>query len=95
MEEKAPIAGQETAENETRKPTYEELMNAYVQVRQQNEQLINQIRQTNGVEKRLYFLFEVLKHAELFGDFAIECVNEVRDIMTLPKNEPETSAEEK
>jgi len=88
MEEKARTDGQQAQENEEKKAlTYEELMNVAMQLQQQNQQLQQQIRQTNGVEKRLFYLFEIVKYADKFGDFAIECVDEIKDIMTLPKEE--------
>ncbi len=94
MEEKVRTDGQQTTENEEKKLSYDELMNVAVQLQQQNQQLQNQLRQTNGIEKRLYFLFEVLKNAELFGDFAKECVEEVKAILIIPKEETNQPAQE-
>ena len=95
MEEKARTDGQQTAENEEKRMSYEDLMNVAVQLQQQNQQLQNQIRQTNGIEKRLFYLFEVLKYADLFGDFTKDCVDEIKDILIIPKETEEPAQEGK
>lgn len=96
MEEKAPIAGQGTGtEREDNKMSYEDLMNFAVQLQQQNQQLQIQLRQNSGIEKRLYYLFEVVKYADYFGDFAKECVEEVKEILELPKDDKEDKPEPK
>lgn len=95
MEEKARTDGQQTAENEEKRMSYEDLMNVAVQLQQQNQQLQNQIRQTNGIEKRLFYLFEVLKYADQFGDFTKDCVDEIKDILIIPKETEEPVQEGK
>jgi len=60
-------------------------MNVAMQLQQQNQQLQNQLRQNAGVEKRLYYLFEILKYADMFGDYAVGVVDEIKDIMTIPE----------
>ena len=93
MEEKALTGGQETT-TENEKMSYDDLMNVAVQLQQQNQQLQNQLRQSMLVEKRLYYLFEVIKYADLFGDFATECVNEVKELLDIPEQEEKKSEQD-
>ena len=103
MEENtATTNGQTNSQNET-KLSYDDLMNIARQQKQQLNQLgeeysklLEQLQQVNGIEKRLYFLFEVVKCDKFREDFIKVCMDEIENILTIPeqKDQKEESKEE-
>lgn len=90
-ENKVTTNGQQDSQNE-QKISYEDLMNIARQQRQQLDKLgeeysklLEQVNQINGIEKRLYFLFEVIKCDKFNKDFVDKCIEEVESIITLPE----------
>ena len=69
------------------KLTYEQLNDACQQLFQQNQRLIQRLKE-NNIEvmfKRLDYLFKVLEHSALFSDpyFVSACADEIKDAITV------------
>lgn len=77
--------------------SYDQLNEACSQLYQQNQKLINQIKQMNmtNMFKRLDYLFMVLKYESAIkdADFVGNCVNEIKDALTVPE-QPEEKGQE-
>lgn len=98
-EVKLEAQASESAGQEQKKLSYEELNNACMQLYQQNQQLLKQVKQLHlGVMlKRMDYLFEVLDKASLFDDeFVKSCVNELKEALAAkPTEEKSDTVEEK
>ena len=72
--------------NDAKKMSYEELEATAKELFTTCSNLQNQLKELNmfNAFKRLEYLFKVVEHVELFGDFGKKCVEEVKEIMTLP-----------
>jgi len=100
MEEKALTGGQKDQKTEQPKQkqiSYEDLRHIAAQLKQQNDELIRQnqelvvqLNNAGNVERRLYYLFEVLKYNSCFDeDWIKSIVNEIKDIITIPEQKEE------
>lgn len=89
------VKNAEKEEPKQQKYTYEELNNICIQLSQQNQELIMQLRQANQVNmfKRLDYLFKVVEIANSIGtwhfndDFIQKCIEEIQEAMTIPTEE--------
>lgn len=96
------MTGKEVKKEETKKISYEDLQKAAGQLYQQNQQLIakckqyeEQMQRLNNVEVRLHYLFEVLDKGSYFdNDFIDNCVNEIKEIMTIKEESEEEEKKE-
>lgn len=77
--------------------SYEELNNTCMQLYQQNQNMLRQLRQLDmsNMFKRLDYLFMVLKYESVIKDaeFINNCVEEIKEAITVPKEEPASSQE--
>ena len=75
------------------KMSYEQLENIAHQLSNQAKQLYAKLQEANMVNmfKRLDYLFKVVENAHAFNEeFVTKCVDEIEDVMTVPKAEEET-----
>lgn len=92
MEEKKNINVAETAQNEPKKLSYEELEKIALNLQEQCQKLYtqNQEMQVGMMFKRLDYLFKVLKYYSLLEtDFVKKCAKEIQELLTVdtPNNE--------
>nr|DAI58594.1 MAG TPA: hypothetical protein [Crassvirales sp.] len=83
----------EDNKEEVKEPTYEQLKEAVTQLQQDNGVLYAKLQQlgTTTIFKRLDYLFKVIENETSFEkNFVDKCVNEVVEIMTPAKEEPQT-----
>lgn len=84
-------------ENTPKKYSYDELNNICNQLMQQNQNLLKQLQNMNigNMFRRLDYLFKVVEYGNAFNDadFVGACVDEIKDLITIPKQE-ETKEEE-
>lgn len=103
-EKKAKTVTMDTApknSEEPKKVPYETLQNAAIQLKRQNDSLMEliekykqELQRINNVETRLHFLFEVLNKGSYFdNDFIDKCVDEIKEILTIPESEEEQPEE--
>jgi len=89
--------GAQAAGQEGRKaPTYEELNNYCLQLHEQNQALIREVRQRDAgnLFKRLDYLFMVLSHKDSFGmEFTEACAAEIEHAITGPTEEELAAAQ--
>ena len=86
MEEKKNINVVETAQNEPKKLSYEELENIAVSLQEQCQKLYSQVQemQVGMMFKRLDYLFKVLKYYSLLEtDFVRKCAKEIQELLTV------------
>ena len=77
--------------------TYDELKNVAGQLQQQNKFLIEQLQKNEyaDLHKRIEYLFKVIEYGLSFSDpFVADCVKEIEDILTVPKEDKQPEAEE-
>lgn len=83
----------EDTKEEVKEPTYEQLKEAVTRLQQDNGVLYAKLQQlgTTTIFKRLDYLFKVIENETSFEkNFVDKCVNEVVEIMTPAKEEPQT-----
>ncbi len=83
----------EDSKEEVQEPTYEQLKEAVTRLQQDNGVLYAKLQQlgTTTIFKRLDYLFKVIENETSFEkNFVDKCVNEVVEIMTPAKEEPQT-----
>jgi hypothetical protein len=86
MEEKKNINVVETAQNEPKKLSYEELEKIALNLQEQCQKLYaqNQEMQVGMMFKRLDYLFKVLKYYSLLEtDFVRKCAKEIQELLTV------------
>ena len=89
MEEKKNL-NPEKGEAKSQKLTYEQLNDACGQLYQQNQNLVKQLQQAEGMlmTKRLDYLFKIVEYSKAFDpDFVKECVDEIEEALKV--NNPE------
>lgn len=79
-------------------PTKKQLMDYVSQLQNQNQQLIQRVRELDNfvMFKRCDYLFEVMKNANMFPeDFVKKCAGEIMTFLTIPERpeQPEAPAE--
>ena len=77
--------------------TYDELKNVAGQLQQQNKFLIEQLQKNDyaDLHKRIEYLFKVVQYELSFSDqFVADCVKEIEDILTVPKEDKQPEIEE-
>lgn len=77
--------------------TYDELKNIAGQLQQQNKFLIEQLQKNEyaDLHKRIEYLFKVVQYDSSFSDqFVADCVKEIEDILTIPKEDKQPEVEE-
>lgn len=87
----------ETPQKDPKKLTYDELENIAQQLSNQNRELYMKVQELNAENmfKRLDYLFKVVENEISFPQtFINNCVEEIQDMMTLPKEEKEEKEEE-
>lgn len=92
MEEKKNINVVETAQNEPKKLSYEELEKIALNLQEQCQKLYaqNQEMQVGMMFKRLDYLFKVLKYYSLLEtDFVRKCAKEIQELLTVDSNNEE------
>ena len=104
MEEKEVItSGQEKNDGqEGRKLTYNELMGVINQLKQysqdltrQNEALEAELRQRDGVDARMFYLFKILENRAAFEtEFVINVTDEIVEIMNGMREAVEKTPDE-
>lgn len=80
-----------------KKLSYDELENIAQQLSNQNRELYMKVQELNAENmfKRLDYLFKVVENEIAFPPaFINNCVEEIQDMMTLPKEEKEEKEEE-
>lgn len=85
------------AENNKFKEQFPKLKNYVDQLQQQNKILIEQFQKNENADfhKRVEYLFKVIEHRLSFSDpFIADCVKEIEDILTVPKEDKQPEAEE-
>lgn len=85
-----PSADQSSGQNGQRKATYEELNNYCVQLHEQNQALIQEVRKRDmaNLLSRLNYLFMVLANKDSFSeDFVKACAAEIEHAITGPTEE--------
>lgn len=101
MEEKknkvVKMEGKNAKNEKQQKLTYEQLNQACQELFQQNQRLVQQLREANMVNffKRLDYLFKVVEFASTFkdGEFVNTCIDEIKDSMIV-REEPEEEKKE-
>ena len=91
MEEKKRKNDPEKQEEKVQKLSYEKLNEACSQLYQQNQNLVRQLQQAEGMlmTKRLDYLFKIVEYSGAFdADFVQECVKEIEDILKASGPEP-------
>ena len=83
----------EMKDNNSQKLTYEQL-NAYcMEMFQENQRLVQQIRQLQATTayKRLDYLFKVLEFSSIIKDaeFINDCIDEIKDAIVIPEESSE------
>lgn len=84
-------------ENKSKKLSYEELENVAHQLSEQSRQLYAQLQEVNrsNLFTRLEYLFKVVENAPSFSEeFSRACVDEIQELMTIPKDEVEEESNE-
>lgn len=84
-------------ENKPKKLSYEELENIAHQLSEQSRQLYTQLQQADKTNlfTRLEYLFKVVENAPSFPEeFSRACVDEIQDLMTIPRDEVEGESDE-
>ena len=92
MEEKKNINVVETAQNEPKKLSYEELEKIALNLQEQCQKLYaqNQEMQVGMMFKRLDYLFKVLKYYSLLEtNFVKKCAKEIQELLTVENNNNE------
>jgi hypothetical protein len=88
---------QDNNENE-QKLSYEQLNKVCGELSQQNQYLIKQLQQVNltNMFRRLDYLFLVLKYSTVIkdADFINDCIDEIKEAMTIEKKPEEGAKEE-
>ena len=84
---------------QAKKYSYEELNNICHQLSQENEALVNRLRDTtiNNVFRRLDYLLAIVNNEDKFSkypEFIERCKKEVVDLITIPEPKEEESKEE-
>ena len=82
----------EMSAKDPKKLSYEELENSAQQLSNQNRELYMKVQELNAENmfKRLDYLFKVVENEIAFPPtFMNNCVKEIQDMMTLPKEEKE------
>lgn len=82
----------ETPEKDPKKLSYDELENIAQQLSNQNRELYMKVQELNAENmfKRLDYLFKVVENEIAFPQaFINNCVEEIQDMITLPKEEKE------
>lgn len=78
------------AKGAPKKLSYEELNNYCMEVFQENQRLMQQLKQlyTANAYKRLDYLFKVLEFAPVIkdADFINSCIEEIKDAIAIPDN---------
>ena len=87
------------AEEKQQRLSYEQLNDVCSQLYQQNQQLSRQVQQLNmsNMFKRLDYLFQVLNYSSIINDpdFIGDCVSEIKEAMTVRKEEEAKEEEPK
>lgn len=87
-----------TAKNEAKKYTYEELNNICNQLFQQNKNLVSQLQQLNmgNVFRRLDYLFKVVEYSSAFNDaeFVGSCIEEIKSLIAIPDEKENKESEQ-
>lgn len=81
---------QTNAAEQPAKMSYEQLENIAHQLSEQAKQMYKKLQEANlnNMFQRLNYLFKVIENSNKFPeDFVNNCINEVVDMMTLPKEE--------
>ena len=88
MEEKKNVKNLKTIKK--KQYTYEELNGICSELFQQNQNLMQQLRQQNmaNMFKRLDYLFQVLHYASVFKDeeFVANCAEEIKNALTISED---------
>ena len=74
----------------TEKMSYEQLNNVAHQLSEQSKVLYQKLQEANmnNMFKRLDYLFKVVEYSKNFSvEFVVSCIEEIEQIMTLPKEE--------
>ena len=82
---------------EKKELTCDELKNVAGQLQQQNKFLIEQLQKNEyaDLHKRIEYLFKVIQYELSFSDpFVADCVKEIEDILTVPKEDKQSEVEE-
>ena len=83
---------EEKVVNTANKISYEDLERLNHQLSEQARSMYRRIKEleNTNILSRLSFLFKVVEFEDSFSfDFVTECVNEIMDIMRIPKDEEE------
>ena len=79
--------------NKEQKLSYDQLNAACGQLYQQNQRLVQELRQANltNMFKRLDYLFMVLNYSTIIkdSDFVNSCIDEIKDALTIRKEDKE------
>lgn len=97
------ITNQDNNETPNKKPTFEELYAAYMDLANKYQRVVQQLQQANRMLQtfdRLDYLFKVVEcdhnnrnnSVSFASEFVEKCIGEIQDLMTLPET-PEEAKE--
>lgn len=84
----------EEKDTKATKLTYEQLEQAAMQLQQRLMMAENKLRSIDFASMRLTWLFKVLENKESFlAEFINKCTKEIKELLTLEEETPDTEAE--
>lgn len=95
MEEKDKVASNVKTDR-PEKMSYEQLENIAHQLSEQVNSLYMKLQASNMTNtfKRLDYLFKVVEIGKFDDEFTQNCINEIKDLMTIPNNDKDNPEKE-